>query len=109
MLRQTASLLRLAALRCRCFSLAKTWLIGVTSGGEEDQPCACGPDGIPDGWALVAAKVVEDHDAPLPGHGVPVPEGSLSDQAPAPHRPSPQRGHVGFGRSPFGANRWRLE
>ena len=31
------------------------------------------------------------------GHGVPVPEGSLSDQALAPCGPSPQRGHVGFG------------
>ena len=69
MLRQMASLLRSAALRSRCLSLAKTLSIGVTSGGEDDQPCACGPDGIAYGGALVAAKVVEDHDAPLRSMG----------------------------------------
>ena len=31
------------------------------------------------------------------GHGVPVTEGGLSDQALAPSSPSPQRGHVGLG------------
>ena len=28
-------------------------------GGEEEQSCACGPDGIPEGGGLVAAEVVE--------------------------------------------------
>lgn len=31
------------------------------------------------------------------GHRVPVSEGSLADQALTPCRPTPQRGHVGFG------------
>ena len=41
--------------------------------------------------------------------GVPVPEGSLADQTLAARRPCPQRGHVGFRRSPLGLNQWRLQ
>lgn len=36
----------------------EVWAVGR----KEQEACASGPDGVPDGWFLVAGEIVEDDD-----------------------------------------------
>jgi hypothetical protein len=61
----TASKLRAAALRKRCFSLAKNCSIGLRSGeylGRKNSLAPGGPNGTSDGVPLVAAEIVHHDD-----------------------------------------------
>ncbi len=61
----TASTVRAAALRKRCFSLAKTCSIGFRSGeylGKEEQFGARCSDRPANGFPLVAAKIIHHHE-----------------------------------------------
>ena len=65
MVSQTASGVRAAAFRSRCFSLAKTCSIGLRSGeylGEEDELGAGRSNGAANRLALMTAEIVHDDD-----------------------------------------------
>ncbi len=121
-LRQRASLVRSAALRSRCLSLAMTCSIGFSSGacaGRQDSPAPArvvhhgdvvrpqlGDRHLlaPGAEAVAVDRPVDDpgRDDPVmakrghEGHRIPVPEGRATDQPLAPRRPSPKRSHVGL-------------
>ena len=59
----TASMLRLAARRMKCLSLANNCSIGLRSvGWQEEEPCTCGLDDAANGRALMGAEIVEHDD-----------------------------------------------